>query len=453
MTNTLLKVPIQNLLNYWKEDRMDSLIVSAQSSLKEKKVLKIKNASILKRGKRKYWIARFDVFIDNNIISKSKEESTKVLLEEENREYMQNTYLPAWIQTKEDELRNAKNHSTKFEYYAAMHLEDYKRNKDYPSMEGKVNRILTDFGEYEISSITKLQIRRWINNLCHAITGEELTKATRKKYKTVFNFIFELALDEDTIPRNFIHEIKVKGKDSSKDAVKVFSKQEVQILLEASKDTKYGELLHPYLGLVFNQGISPSEALGLQVGDIRTSSMGKTTLYVQRGVTKKVEDVTKNEYRQREMVLRDAAKVYIDILMTMAYKRHSLWLFSNEDGSRLDDIENIRGIKEYFNKKKGYYEHRNTKWYKLLEDCNLEFRHIKNCRHTFTMAMLDSKQYSHTELADMLGHSDLQMIIKHYAKSIKGKAEDMDGTFDIYASDILGDSDSLNKEVCSLKVV
>jgi len=265
--------------------------------------------------------------------------------------------------------------------------------------------------------------------------------------------MFELALDENEIQINYIRDIKVIGKKSSKDAVKVFTKEEVHLLLERSKNSQYGELLHPYLGLAFNQGISPSEALGLQVGDIQTNSSGKTFLSIKRGVTKKKEGETKNEYRKRSIVLRDASKPYVDQLFALAKKRHSLWLFSQEDGSRLNDIENIRGIKAYFNKKKGYYEHRNTKWYKLLEDCGLEFITIKNCRHTFTMAMLDSKQYSHTQLSDMLGHSDLQMIINHYAKSIKGKAIDMDGSFDIYAGDTLGDTKKNMKESVLHKAV
>lgn len=420
---------------------MNPLIVSAQSSQKEKKVLKVKNASILKRGKRKYWIARFDVFNDNNIVSKGKEESTKVYLEEESREYMQNTYLPVWIIKKEEELQKEKQHSTKFLYYADMFLEDYKRNRDYYSMQKKVQRVIIDFGDIEITDITKLQVRRWINNLPNALTGEELTRTTRKKYKTIFNQIFELALDEEVIKRNFISEIKIVGKDSNKDAIKTFSTEEVHLLLQESKDAqRYGEQLHPYLGLVFNEGISPSEAIGLQVGDIKVDTNGRELLHIQRSITKNKEGDTKNEYRNRKIVLRDAAGQYVTMLLARAKERKSIWLFSKEDGSRLSDIEDIRGIKAYFNKKKGYYEHRSSKWYKLLEDLNLEFRQIKNCRHTFTMAMLDSKRYSHTELADMLGHSDLQMIIKHYAKSIKGKAIDIDGSIDIYASDTIDDT-------------
>ena len=424
---------------------MSELIVSAQTSIKEENVLKIKNTSILKRGSRKHWIVRYDVFIDNNIVAKRKEESTKVLLSEKSQAYMKSTYLPAWIAKKEDELINAKKHSTKFSYYAKLHLEDYKRNRDYENMQLKVQRVVADFGDIEIADINKLDVRKWVNNLPNTITGEELSRATRKKYQTVFNQIFDFALDDNVIERNFIPDIKVVGKKSNKDAIKIFSKQEVALLLEKSKSKKYGELLHPYIGLVFNEGISPSEAIGLQAGDIKVNTNGRKFLHIQRSITKNKEGDTKNEYRNRKIILRDGAEEFVEILLTLAKKRNSIWLFSNEDGSRLSDIAKIRGTKAYFNNKKGYYEHKSSKWYKLLEDLGLEFRQLKNCRHTFAMAMLESKRYSPAQLADMLGHSDLQMIINHYAKDIRGKAMDMDGSFDIYEGDTLGDTNESSK--------
>jgi integrase len=229
-------------------------------------------------------------------------------------------------------------------------------------------------------------------------------------------------------------------------------------LLRASRDEKYGKLLHLYLGLVFNQGLSPSEALGLQTGDIRYDpDLGKNILSVQRGITKNREGDTKNTYRKRVIILRDEAKEYTDKLMSLARKKLSIWLFSNDDGMRLKDIEDIRGTKAHFNNKKNKYEHYNTRWYKLLSDCNIEHRHIKNCRHTFTMAMLDANIYSHTVLADMLGHSDLQMIIKHYAKSIKGKALEVKSEGNLYDDNTLGATLGATSEnrvnTSSLKIV
>lgn len=68
----------------------------------------------------------------------------------------------------------------------------------------------------------------------------------------------------------------------------------------------------------------------------------------------------------------------------------------------------------------------------MLHDCGIEYRPIKNCRHTFTMAMLESNEYSLAALADMLGHADLNMIIKHYANCIKGKSKEIKSDGELY---------------------
>lgn len=403
-------------------------------------MLKIE-ASILNREKRKYWYIRYQVFYDNDSVKK-KEVSTKVLKTEKSLEYMKENYLPAWISRKEDELSSERNHSSKFNYYASLYENEYKKiYRDSDNMMGRLRRILSEFGDREIATIRKLEIKLWINNTVHHQTGEDLTKATRKKYKSVFNAIFELALDDEMIIRNFVDEIKVEGKASSRNATKPFTTEEVHLLLEVSRDPKYGELLYPYLGLSFNQGLSPSEAIGLQVGDIKyNTSLEKTIMTIQRGVTKKKVGETKNEYRYRKIVLRDESKEYIDRLFTLAKERNSIWLFSKADGTRLDDIENIRGIRLYLNKETGTTEHSSSKWYKLLEDCNIDYRPIKNCRHTFTMAVLDAQIYSIPELADMLGHNSMQMINNHYGKSINGKALGIKSDVLLFNGDTLSDT-------------
>jgi integrase len=388
--------------------------------------------------------------LSENGTVKNKEESTKVLKTEKTLQYMQDNFIPGWIEKQNRIFKNFINHSTKFEYYASIHLKAYKRYKDYENMKHKVNRILKDFANDDIRIMKKLKIKLWLNDLKHFQSNEELSRATRNKYKSIFNKVFELALDDEVIERNFISEIKIEGSASDNNSVKPFSLQEVSILLEKSKNPKYGEFLHLYIGMVVNLGLSPSEAIGLQVGDINyDTSHKKFTLAIQRGITKKKVGKTKNSYRKRVIVLRDEALIYAEQLIEIARSKYSIWLFSREDGSRLDDIENIRGTKAYFSKKYNRYEHRNTKWYKLLEDCNMEYRNIKNCRHTFTMAMLDAKIYSHTELADMLGHSDLQMVIKHYAKAIKGKALDINSSGSLYSGGTFGGT---NKNMELLKI-
>ena len=123
---------------------------------------------------------------------------------------------------------------------------------------------------------------------------------------------------------------------------------------------------------------------------------------------------------------------YIQSLIELAHSRHTIWLFSHDDGTRLKDIGEIRGRDELHDKTSGKIIHNRNKWYKLLHDLNLEYRPLKNCRHTYTMAMMDRNDRKITVIADILGHNNTDMIIKHYAGGTKGKALDEDDNIKLY---------------------
>lgn len=243
---------------------------------------KIVKASILNRSSRNHWYIKYKVAIENGKIE-YKEESTKVLKTEETLAYMTNTYLPAWIIDKEDKFNKNLTHSTTLEYYALEFLDECTRHIDYDNIKDRTKRIITEFGSEDIINIKKRHIKKWLNNLMNIRTGEELSKTYRNKFKRIFNGIFTLAVEDEVLNINYIPDIKIYGKKSDDNEVAPFSIEEVNILLEASKDLKYGELLHPYLGLTFNLGLSPHEAIALQIYDKQWDEIHqKNVLHIQR---------------------------------------------------------------------------------------------------------------------------------------------------------------------------
>ena len=400
------------------------LIVGTKDSKKEKKVQDI-NAFILNRGNKKFWYVKYQVLFENETVK--KEESTRVLKYEKTLKYMQTKYLPAWIARKKDELSVQQVKSKTFEYYASFFLQDYKRFYDYKNVEYRANKILIDFGSKDIKKITKFDIKRWLNLLVNKNTNQELSKKTRLKYLRVFHGVYELAVDDNVIERNFTYDIKLTGGKRNLNDIKPFSTDEVNILLEASKDIKYGELLHCYLGIAFNQGMSPSEIIGLQIGDINLIDQ---TISIKRNITKGRVKETKTVYRERVIPIFDTSIVYIKQLISIASEKNSLWLFSRDDGTNLNDIKDIRGNKQLLQGNK-VIKH-NSKWHLLLDDYSIEYRDLKNCRHTFAVTALESKQFTMQEIANILGHSDLNMLTNHYAKWIGGKALNSNKKVNLY---------------------
>lgn len=340
-----------SLMNCSKEAKMSALVLSTDpSNTKEEFMTEIK-ASILNRSGRKYWYIRYQMIFNKNEISKPIEKSTKVSQKEKGLSYMEEVFLPAWIKRKKEELHTKSIKDVSFAHYAKLYNSMYSQNRDLINMGYRLKRILAEFGNKDITAIKKLEIKVWLNELKHTKTGEILSKNTRNKYKTIFNEIFSLALDDEIIEKNYIPEIQLTDTSRKKNVTKPFSKDEVSLLLEKSEDTeRYGNLLHLYLGCALNQGWSPSEAIGIQISDISTDLDKQNTIKIQRDVTKNHIGQTKNTYREREIVLRNQSMQYIDELIKLAKEKNSIWLFSDINGEYIKDIANIRGTPKYINK-------------------------------------------------------------------------------------------------------
>jgi len=386
-------------------------------------------AIILNRSDRKFWYIRY--FITNRDGSVSKfEESTGVKKAEKTLAYMQSKFLPAWLARRIEDSKLTMVKAKEFNYFASIFLKNYEVWEDYQNIEYRTNRILAEFGKKDIRTITKLDIKQYLGPLTNVKTGKSLDKSTKNKYLRVFHGIFDVAVDAGLIDRNITFDIKLhERKNRDLEEIRPFSKEEVNLLMIRAQDTQYGSLLHNYLGIAFNEGMSPAEILGLQVGDI---DLQRRTIKIRRNVTKSKVKGTKTAYRKRIIPIFTGAMLHIERLVAEARRKHSLWLFSKEDGNNLEDIKDIRGTRQII--KDGKSIKQNTKWYKLLLDCGVEYRDIKNCRHTFAVLALESNAFTPQQIANILGHSDLKMLFEHYAKWLKDKAIDADTSINLYES-------------------
>lgn len=386
-------------------------------------------AIILNRSDRKFWYIRYFVTKSDGYISKY-EESTGVKKAEKTLAYMQSKFLPAWLARRIEDSKLTMVKSKEFNYFASIFLKNYEVWEDYQNIEYRTNRILVEFGKKDIRTITKLDIKQYLGPLTNVKTGKPLDKSTKNKYLRVFHGIFDVAVDAELIDRNITFDIKLhERKNRDLEEIRPFSKEEVNLLMIRAQDTQYGSLLHNYLGIAFNEGMSPAEILGLQVGDI---DLQRRTIKIRRNVTKSKVKGTKTSYRKRLIPIFDGALPHIQNLIAEAKRKRSLWLFSKDDGSNLEDIKDIRGTRQII--KDGKSIKKNSKWYKLLLDSAIEYRDIKNCRHTFAVLALESNAFTPQQIANILGHSDLKMLFEHYAKWLKDKAIDADTSINLYES-------------------
>ena len=435
-----------SLPSYWKGDKMSELIVGALPLNKEKKVQRIEDAFVLDRSDRKFWIIRYKVLYESGVV-KTLEESSKVKKNEKDLRYMQSRFLHGWIAKKEKELSAKQLVKKNFAHYAQMYINECAELEGLDAIGYRTNRVLLDFGSIHIQKITKSAIKQWILALIDKRTGKPLGKNSGGKYLGIFRGVFRQAVEDDAIERNIVNDIEFNKKGTRRDLeeIRPFEAEEVVLLLETSKSGAYGEHMHNYLRFTFCQGTSPSETLGLQVDDI---DFDARSIFIRRDVTKNKSKGTKNHFREREIPMFDVSIPVLKELVTQARANGTLWLFSNSKGSHLYDISTIRGSKEML--QNGKARRKDNKWYKLIKDCGIDHRHIKNARHTFAVRMIELSSRADNEItfqgiADMLGHGSLKMIQEHYAKWIKGQSKKISRSINIYETenelgDTLGDT-------------
>jgi integrase len=283
------------------------------------------------------------VLLENGNV-KILEESSKVGKKEKKLRFMQTRFLPAWIIKKEEELSCEKQQSRSFSYYASLYLNECQHLKDLQNIHYRLNRVLRDFADLDIKSISKTKIKQWIINLKDPKSKKPLSHNSQKKYLGIFRAVFKQATDDDMIERNIVNDIELTNRqERDLNEVRPFDTQEVNTLLEASKNSIYGSYMHAYLNIAFKQGMSPSEILGLHVDDI---DFVNKTISINRDVTRGKINSTKNMYRQREIPLFESVYKVLKELVDNALKLGTPWLFSDKNRDNLYDIETIRGSRE-----------------------------------------------------------------------------------------------------------
>ncbi|MEY4504091.1 MAG: hypothetical protein RL154_384 [Pseudomonadota bacterium] len=373
--------------------------------------MEIKSARIYQRGN--IWQMEYDELFENGELKRTQL-STKVKVAEKNRDYVIHKFLPAKLAQLSQNAKIQEVNKFEFVFWHNKFITFQKANK-LASIDKTIARskvALLYFGnKKDIRTITRLNVKEYINTL----KDKNLHKDTIKNYVYQLSGILSLAYDDALIDKNPAKDIKVDMQQAkNKDCVEPFNKAEVTKLIETAKDD-----LKNYLGIAFNTGMSPEEIIALMPQDI---DFENNTIQIRRVITKgEIKQETKTVYCTRTIPLFASAKNFIVDQMLLAQDRHSMFIFCNEDGSRLRDIEVIRGqIKN------------NTKWYGLLKECELKYRPLKNCRHTFAVEAIKSGKFTMQQIADILGHANLRMLINHYADFIQGSAKEVDVNINIF---------------------
>jgi len=357
-------------------------------------------ASIRKRGSKLY--------IRYKIVGVIKDKATGLDDTKKNREYINKVLIPKLKERISNEDYTKKN---KVKHFAAKYLKKKETLKTFFEYKTRVeNHILKYFGERPIDDIELSEIDDWVENL-------QISPKTKKKYIGDFRAIYSLAMREKAVSENLL--LQVDNPKHVKKDINPFTHEDViKVLSETSDD------LNSFFGIAFFSGMRAGEIIALQERDI---DFEKMIISIRRNITKGELTTPKTAGSIRDVPILNDCIPYIKAQIRKAKERKSLFLFSTSKGERLKDANSLNALR--YLKSRGYKNR------------------VHDTRHTFITNMLNSGMIRITDLAQIVGHVNTQMIMTTYAKYIKGEHLQINHDVCLYKNEgaVQGYSDNLKR--------
>jgi len=325
------------------------------------------------------------IWLNFYVDGKRIQKSTKLKDTPKNISIVENQIIPALdIKIATGEIYKKKPKT--FEYYGNIFLKQKSQYKSYFSKLAKWKRVIEFFKNQDIDKITRLDLKEYLNSL-------NIKSSSKGAYKNCINEVFELAVDDGVIVNNPALNIKLPR--DNREAIKYYSKEEVNSLINASSG-----FFKVYLQIAFNTGMRVGEILGLQIGDFKNGY-----IHIKRTRTKGVIGTGKTWNAQRKVPYPSFMLDEIKKIQT-----NNIFIFGDiDDAGKLDYI-----------------------WRNTVKLANVKKLRLYSTRHTFATLMLQNKIVSINELAGLLGHSSAKTTLDRYASVIDTEIVNLDSNFSLF---------------------
>lgn len=264
-----------------------------------------------------------------------------------------------------------------------LHSQTRKASTSYDYETSIRLHILPKFGKVRLDKIKPSDIQLWQNALLKKLKPRRV-----RNIRATFNTIFSDALRDEIIDKNPISLIKTPKLD--KIDVKAFSLEEMKKIIA----TATGEM-KAFTALGFFTGMRSGEIIGLRWEDV---DFKNREIHIKQAIKMGVISTPKTKSSIRTIDMLDNLVPYLQEQYKLTGK-HNSYVFLNKDDEHYYDIKRIR----------------DSKWKRLLKECEIEYRTIYQMRHTFATVMIENKE-DILWVSNMLGHSDSSMTLQMYAK-------------------------------------
>jgi integrase len=255
-------------------------------------------------------------------------------------------------------------------------------NKEYLAIFEK--RIVPFFGKKPLNAILSTDVKQWQSKL----KEEGLSGARIHNIRVVFSGILSDALNDRLINESPFGFVKTISKDDVD--INPFALEEVRLLI-ASADGFFKNMLN----VAFFTGMRTGELLGLRWEDVdfRTG-----TIRVRRAVRSGIKGDVKTKSSKRDIMMLSPVKEALKAqYLETGLKNEEVFISSRGDG-----FGHSSSITDRY-------------WHRLCQKCGLEKRDFYHTRHTFATLMVSNGE-DILWVSNMMGHKDISMVMKKYAK-------------------------------------
>jgi len=272
----------------------------------------------------------------------------------------------------------------------------FKLNKNYRrphTTKDNINKfnlhIKPIFGDKKLDTITISQIKQWQNYLIDI----GLSIKYIKNIRSIFSVILTNAIEDGFIIQNVIKKVQPPKKiynDDNKYEINPFNAQEIEMLI----NTATGQF-KSIITILFFTGIRLGELVTLKPNDV---NFDRNIIKIQRANQKDGTIGLTKTGKIREI---DILPPVLNVLKTQLENNQNEFIFTTQYNERYITYNTLRD----------YH------WRKLLKACNLTYRPLYQCRHTFASIMLSNNE-NLLWVSNMLGHSEITTTLKFYSKYI-----------------------------------
>jgi integrase len=200
---------------------------------------------------------------------------------------------------------------------------------------------------------------------------------------------------------------KLPAEGDAYEKIMPFSIDEQKILIGKMPDH-----WKPYFQFAFCSGLRQGEQIGLKLDDI---DWEKQIVHIQRAITKDengktMEGPTKNKHSRRSIKMTPVMYNALKAQQVIHEKIKSGYFFSTPEGNLIHPPNLRKRI-----------------WIPALNSAELQYREMKQTRHTFATIALSCGE-NPLWIAKIMGHRDTNMIIKVYSKYVENASDSKDGT-------------------------